>query len=345
MEAPARIAGHDIVVVGASAGGVEALRTVASRLPRDLVASIFVVLHLPAGGTSVLPKILGRAGPMSAVHAQDGQRFEPGCIYIAPPDQHMRFADGSIRLDRGPKENGHRPAVDPLFRSAAETYGGRVTGVVLSGALDDGAAGLLAVAKGGGAALVQSSTDALYPAMPVAAFEVVQTAFVGTAEELAIQIIALAQTPPTGPFPNRPPDPPVEADHAAEVELSSTDRLRPAHPSGFTCPECHGRLWETADGGLPRLRCSTGHEFSNESVRVEQSEHVRRGLAVGLRALEERAATLRRLASRASANGHRTAARRFERKAADAGREAVSIHLLLDGVESAAQLFDEERVG
>src|SRR5215471_10921453 len=165
--------GHDIVVVGASAGGVEALRAMVAFLPADLDATLFVVLHLPAAGTSVLPQILERAGVLHAVHASDCEVFERAQIYVAPPDQHMKFAGVTIRLDRGPTVNGHRPAVDPMFRSAAATYGGRVTGAILSGVLDDGAAGLHAVAAAGGAALVQSPSDALYPTMPSAALEAV----------------------------------------------------------------------------------------------------------------------------------------------------------------------------
>src|SRR4051812_19930371 len=186
--------GRDIVVVGASAGGVEALKSMVGALPADLPAALFVVLHIPPVSTSVLPRILERAGSLRAVHAAHGAPIERGTIYVAPPDLHMRFADGHIELDRGPKENGHRPAVDPLFLSAAHVYGSRVTGVILSGVLDDGAAGLFAVARMGGAALVQSASDALYPTMPAAAMELVESAFVGTTAELAQEIVTLAGT-------------------------------------------------------------------------------------------------------------------------------------------------------
>ena len=160
--------GHDIVVIGASAGGVEALSQLAHLLPGDFPGSIFVVLHLPAHGPSLMPQILTRRGKLPAAHPSDGEEILPGRIAIAPPDQNLLLEDGRMRLVRGPRENGHRPAVDPLFRSAALAYGRRVVGVVLSGTLDDGAAGLAAIKQRGGIAIVQDPSDAIYPGMPAA---------------------------------------------------------------------------------------------------------------------------------------------------------------------------------
>lgn len=161
--------GHDIIVIGASAGGVQALKTLVGSLPRKLPASIFVVLHIPAESPSLLPEILSRAGPLEAVQAVDGIEIEHRCIYIAPPDHHLLIEHGHVRVVRGPKENRHRPAVDPLFRSAAQIYGTRVVGVILTGGLDDGTAGLLAVKRRGGIAVVQDPDEALYPGMPSSA--------------------------------------------------------------------------------------------------------------------------------------------------------------------------------
>src|SRR5437588_11068380 len=161
--------GHDIIVVGASAGGVEALVTLARSLQRNLQAAVFVVLHIPAQSPSLLPEILGRAGPLKAVQATDDMQIEQGHIYVAPPDHHMLMELGKVRVVRGPKENRHRPAVDPLFRSAALAYGPRVIGVILTGALDDGTAGLLAVKRRGGIAVVQDPSEAMYPSMPSSA--------------------------------------------------------------------------------------------------------------------------------------------------------------------------------
>src|SRR4051794_36847658 len=187
--------GRDIVVVGASAGGVEALRAVASRLPADLPASLFVVLHVAPVATSVLPKILANAGPLRAVHAEDGEPIERGKVYVAPPDRHLLLEPDRIRVTHGPRENGHRPAIDPLFRTAAASFGARVTGVVLSGVLDDGTAGLGAIKQRGGATLVQHPEDALYPMMPTSAIEGVRPDRVLTAADLAGAIAELATTP------------------------------------------------------------------------------------------------------------------------------------------------------
>src|SRR5207244_2427388 len=163
--------GRDIIVVGASAGGVEALATLVRGLPADLPAAVFVVLHVPPHGTSVLPQILTRAGRLPAKHAVDGEAIQAGRIYVAPPDHHLLVKPGYVRVAHGPRENGHRPAVDALFRTAARTYGHRVAGVVLTGVLDDGTAGLIAVKLRGGAALVQHPDDALYDGMPRSALD------------------------------------------------------------------------------------------------------------------------------------------------------------------------------
>ena len=334
------------MVVGASAGGVEALRAVVRELPQDLDATVFVVLHLPPSGPSVLPRILERAGSLQVVHASDGDEFQRGWVYIAPPDQHLRFADGHVTLDRGPKEHGHRPAVDPMFRSAAETFGNRVTGVVLSGVLDDGAAGLVAVKSHGGATLVQSMEDAMYPAMPAAALEAVgeSEVVVGDARALAEAIVELTRRPPTGPPPAPRPDPPAEEELYVEVDHSSSDRPREGRPSGYTCPECHGALWEAHEGGVTRYRCRTGHEFSPEALVAQQHEHVERALWAALRALEEKATMLRRMSVRARERSHASTALRLERKANAIVEEAVTVRTLLRGIEPVVDVFDDERL-
>ena len=184
---------RDIIVIGASAGGVEALEVLVSTFPSMLPAAVFIVQHVPPWGRSALPQILSRSGPLPAMHATDGDTFQYGCIYIAPPDYHLLLENQRTVLWRGPKENRFRPAVNALFRSAAATYKERVTGVILSGALDDGSAGLWWVAKYGGVALVQEPDEATVPEMPLNAMEHVNSACVLRLHEIGRTVTALAK--------------------------------------------------------------------------------------------------------------------------------------------------------
>jgi two-component system chemotaxis response regulator CheB len=176
------------IVVGASAGGIEALRKFVGVLPAGFEGVVLVVLHVAAGSTSVLPQILSRAGALEAKHAEDGAEPRPGCIYVAPPDHHLLVADGHLRLDEGPRVNGHRPSIDVLFRSAASSYSAGAAGVILSGVLRDGTAGLLEIKRGGGMTFVQDPADAVYQAMPQSAIDLVKPDRVGTAHELGVAV-------------------------------------------------------------------------------------------------------------------------------------------------------------
>jgi len=319
---------HGIVVVGASAGGVEALIDLATALPGDLSAAVVVVLHLPATGTSALPEILRRHGPLPAAHVKDGEPIQPGRIYVAPPDHHVLLRTGHLRLSRGPRENGHRPAIDPLFRSAAREYATRVTGLVLSGALDDGTAGLLAIKSRGGVAVVQDPADALYPGMPTNALEHVQVDHVVAAASIGKLLVRLVAD-----LPEPSPDP-APSDMRAEVEMEgfSLDAIEgnhPGRPSGFSCPDCNGVLWQIQDGGLERFRCRVGHAWSPKSLLTQQSEALEAALWVALRSLEERAALARRLAEPARQRGHSITATRFEEQADEAQEAARLVRDLL----------------
>ena len=302
-----------IVVVGASAGGVEALTRLAGALPRDLPAAVFVVLHLPPAGTSVLPSILTRAGGLPAIAAADGDAIEAGRIYVAPPDRHLLVGPGEVNLTQGPRENGHRPAVDPLFRTAALAYGERTVGVILSGALDDGAAGLALVAEHGGTTLVQDPADALAPGMPTAALARTRADHVAPAGELGALVAAsaAARGVPTGRPRLAPvPDPLAPADIADD------------EATGIACPDCGGSLWLAAEGGVPRFRCRTGHAYSEASLLSRQGSALETALWTALRSLEERVALLRRMSERA---GSADAARRFAALATDVERQAEII--------------------
>lgn len=321
--------GHDLIVVGASAGGVEALTQLAHGLPADLPAAVCVVLHVPPHATSALPNILSRAGPLPVAHATDNEPLRNGRIYIAPPDHHLLIKPGHLRLARGPRENGHRPAVDPLFRTAARWYGPQVVGVVLSGALDDGTAGLAAVKARGGVAVVQDPHDALYDGMPSNALAHVAVDHILPMRDLSALLTRLAADP-AGPAPP-PPSPKMEQEaEMAELEPEALARPeRPGEPAGFGCPDCGGALFELRDGELVRYRCRVGHAWSSDSLMAEQSEALETALWTALRALEERVTLARALLHRAEGRGQKRTAENFRRQVEDAEANARVIRAVL----------------
>ena len=322
--------GHDIIVIGASAGGVEALVTLARSLPRKLPAAVFVVLHIPAESPSLLPGILSRSGPLEAVQAVDGAAIEHRCIYVAPPDHHLLVERRHIRVVRGPKEKRHRPAVDPLFRSAARAYGPRVVGVVLTGALDDGTAGLIAVKRRGGIAIVQDPDEAMYSGMPFSALANVEVDYRLPLSGIGPLLARLA-----GEWVGEEAEYPPSKAMEMEMELTEMDPdtiyngERAGKPSGFSCPECGGVLWELEDGDLLRFRCRVGHAFSVESMLEEQSEVLEEALWAALKTLEENTSLSRHLADQARKSGHNLVANRFEEKVREAERHATVIRRLL----------------
>lgn len=234
----------------------------AAGLPRDLPAAVFVVHHFPASSVSVLPHILSRAGALPAVHAVHDQAIEPGRIYIAPPDRHMLIADDRIHLSRGPRENGHRPAVDPLFRTAARTFGPRVIGVLLSGSLDDGTVGLMAVKRHGGIAVVQEPGESLYGGMAESAIDHVDVDHVLPIHQIAQLLTRLTREPVASEERTAamlPEDDEIQ-DPAESGTAAIEDGPFPGAPSALTCPDCGGAIWETVDGNVvrwgPRRRSS-----------------------------------------------------------------------------------------
>lgn len=329
--------GHDIIVLGASAGGVEALTQLISHLPPDLPAAIFVVLHIPPHGTSVLPSIFNRCiekyhkgASLRAVHPQDGEAIRHGQIYVAPSDQHLLVKDGYIRLARGPRENSHRPAVDPLFRTAARVYGRRVVGVVLSGTLDDGTAGLAAVKKRGGVAIAQDPDEALYSGMPRSAIENVDIDHILKIDEIAHILVKLASQPVEEEQAEAvSAEMEIESD-IAELELKAMQKThRPGTPSPYACPECGGTLWELHEEKLLRFRCRTGHAFSAASLLAEQSQDLEEALWIALRALEEKAALTERLATRAHERHQSFSAKRFKEQSQAAQHHAALVRQML----------------
>jgi two-component system, chemotaxis family, protein-glutamate methylesterase/glutaminase len=311
---------RDLVVVGASAGGVEALGQLVTRLPPELPASVLVVLHVLSTGTSVLPSILTRRGVLPATSARHGEILERGHIYVAPPDHHMLVDNGQILLTHGPRENGHRPAVDPLFRSAARTRGDQVIAIVLSGTLDDGTAGLRLVQERGGTTIVQDPEDALYDGMPRSAIDHGVADYVVDVDDMADVVCELLDTPIEGR--HTPEGPPLEDTEPPSLEIAEVAELR-GEPSGLTCPECGGALWEQQEGDLIRFRCHVGHAYSIDSMQAEQAVALEAALWSALRSLEERADLFRRLARRSMSRADTSA--RFERKAEEVSRHADAV--------------------
>lgn len=317
------MAKRDVVVIGASAGGVETLRELAAALPPSLPASIFVVVHFPPGTPSALPRILTRHGPLPAEHPRDGAPFEQGRIYVAPPDLHLLVKRGATRLVRGPRENASRPAVDPLFRTAARAYGPRVLALVLSGNLDDGTAGLAYVKRWGGLAAAQDPDDALFGGMPRSAIAHVDVDRVLTLAEMpafleeAVRMNVHDDT--DDDLRARGADDPDVTELAAALRA---EEVREGAPSTFTCPECHGALWEVRDGEITRYRCRTGHAYNVETLFAHQGEAMEAALWTALTALEERAAMARRMVERMGDRGHPAIAARYAEQVAETEQRA-----------------------
>jgi two-component system, chemotaxis family, protein-glutamate methylesterase/glutaminase len=309
---------RDTIVIGASAGGVEALGTVMRGLGGDLPAAVLVVLHLMSGGRSMLPQILTRSGHLAAAPAVDGEELVPGRVYVAPPDNHMLVRDGALHVSRGPRENGHRPAIDPLFRSAAHARGPRVIGVVLSGLLDDGAAGLAAIKERGGKAVVQDPEDAMFPAMPRAAIAATSIDCSVPAAEIPEILMKLAGEPVEVKDGDREPPDRTEQDPTGL-------RLVEGSPTPISCPACGGAMWETNEDGVLRFTCQVGHAYSPQSMLSEQGSTVESAMWAALRILEERGQLLERMAHRQ----HGAARARFEQRATEAEDHARRIRAVL----------------
>jgi two-component system, chemotaxis family, protein-glutamate methylesterase/glutaminase len=323
------MAERNIIVVGCSVGGVEALQRLVAKLPGDFSAAVFVVLHLAPQGTSVLPDILNRVGSLPAVHPRDGEPIRIGKIYVAPPDNHLLIENGKVRVMRGPKENRHRPAVDPLFRSAARWYGPRVIGIVLTGALDDGTAGLLSVKKRGGIAIVQDPNDAMCGDMPRSAMEIVKVDHVVPLDdipELLTKLVAV-QVAENGAGRSRRLKKETQITELNMAVIEDEDH--PGTPSPFGCPECGGVLWELDEEGMLRFRCRVGHAFTIRSLRVEQSEQVEGALWAAMRALEEGASLAKRMAERAAREKHKGLERRYLDRAGYKMEQAAVLRKLI----------------
>jgi two-component system chemotaxis response regulator CheB len=319
---------RDIVVIGASAGGLEPLKTIIDGLHGAPPMAVLVVTHTGATNGSVLPQILARQSPWTVALATDGETLQHGRIYVARPDCHLMLTRSGLSVSHGPRENGFRPAIDPLFRTAARVYGPRVIGVLLSGALDDGTYGLSVVKENGGLAVVQHPDDAVVPSMPLSAIRHVEVDYILPSREIAPLIASLGGGPVQGASAMAGSKDQESQLPEVEVEISEMERdLGP--PTGLTCPDCGGALWELQDGKIVRYKCHVGHQYSPDALASEQSELVEGALWTAVRVLEEHAELRMRLSQRAEAAGIMSVSQGFAESARESQAQAHQIRALL----------------
>jgi two-component system chemotaxis response regulator CheB len=328
-QTPARKVHRDIVVIGASAGGVEALLELVTTLPKDFPAPIFVVQHVAPYSPSLMPQLLSRVSALPAKHPENGETIEPGVIYVAPPDHHLLIEDDHVLVTRGPKENRFRPSIDALFRSAAYTYGPRVIGVVLTGYLDDGTSGLWSVQRLGGLVVVQDPADAHFPAMPINALEFVTADYIVPLSQIGSLLTRLTTEPPAS-------KPHVTQEEMALLKIEFTIAkqenafelgiIDKGKLTSFTCPDCHGALTQLVEGNIIRYRCHTGHAYTVNALLSEVTDSVESMLYQSMRGLEETKMLLQNLGSHFEQEAQPTVADLFFRRAAQAGKQARIIH-------------------
>jgi two-component system, chemotaxis family, protein-glutamate methylesterase/glutaminase len=319
---------RNIVVVGASAGGFEALKKLVAGLPKDLEASMFIVWHMSPDIRGILPQVLNRANTIYAAHAYDNEEIVPNRIYVAPPDRHLLVERGRVRVTRGPKENRFRPAVDPLFRSAAYAYGRRVTGVILSGALDDGAAGLWTIKHRGGIGIVQDPSDAEVPSMPESALREVAVDYSVPVGEMADLITRLSseeveEFSEVDMQENEKTK--IEISIAAEDHTLENNITKFGEFSPYACPECHGVLSALKDGNLVRFRCHTGHAYSADALLTSMTEQIEENLWSAIRGIEESVILLNHIGDHYAEDNRPKLAALYFKKAKDADGRKQSI--------------------
>jgi two-component system chemotaxis response regulator CheB len=315
---------RDIIVVGGSVGAVDVLQRVCAELPADLPAAVLVVVHVGMMGLDLLAGILDQGCPLHAVTASDGQIIQPGTLYVAPANHHLLVLDGVTRLGRGPRENMARPAIDPLFRSAALSHGPRVIGVVLSGWLNDGAAGLAAIKHCGGITVVQNPLDARADEMPRSALSTLEVDYRAAAADLGSLLAKLAREPAGEPL-SCPPELGVEVDIALGHVGDSAAIRQLADPVPLSCPACGGVMSEIRDKRPLRFRCQVGHAYTAETLAEEKEGSTDEALRVALRIIEERAVLLEKMAREARSTGRARSEALFNERVSELRRHAGTI--------------------
>ena len=314
------MAKKDIIVIGGSSGSHTALRQIMSDLPAEFPASIFVATHVPTNSLGYLADFLTSSASLPVLRAADGLPVERGKIYAAVPDRHLLLVDGIMRLGDGPRENMARPSIDPLFRSAALAYGPRAVGVVLSGLLNDGAAGLSSIKACGGTAVIQHPLDAQADQMPLAALEAVDADDVAPANEIGQLLMHIAGTD-AGPAVAPPASLLLEVEIAGGARLGSDNLRKIADPSPLSCPDCAGVLSEIRDEHPLRFRCQIGHAYTAEILAARTGE-VGKAMRLALRIMEERVTLVRRMAEEARATGRTAVAELYEERIEEYSRYA-----------------------
>ena len=325
---------RDTVVIGASAGGIQALRTIVRALPSPFEAAVLIVLHI-GGHRSTLASILRSSGPHPVIDPRDGETVRPGHVYVAGPDRHMLLEYDRIRLSRGPRENHTRPAIDPLFRSAALTRGDRVIGTLLTGRLDDGVAGLQAIKECGGVVVVQDPSSAEEPEMPASALRNVAVDRVVALESIPAALVDLVGQPASAPAAAAAGDVPVHLSREHAIALGDGPVIEAldsvGHVTNYSCPDCGGSLWQIDAAGPPRFRCHTGHAYSMKALLQAQSTDTEYALWSAVRALQEKAMMLRQAAGLERRLRETDAAEGMERRADEYETQASALRALVGG--------------
>ena len=314
------MANRDILAIGTSAGGVEALLALAKAFPREFPAAVLVTIHLSSHFRSILDEILTRSGPLPARFVGHGDPLRPGEIHLAPPDRHLLVEDDRIVLGYGPRENNSRPAIDPMLRSVGACCGSRTIGVVLTGTLSDGASGLWAVGRCGGITVVQDPGDAAFPEMPANVLNRIKPDHVVRLAAMPQLLASLASQPAGAPMPV-PESVKFEIGVAKGRQSSIEEMDRLSRRSPLACPDCHGVMWEIDEGELIRYRCHVGHAYTAELMSLALDENLRQGLGSALRALEERRQLARKLEKQAERNGRPLLAASWSRRAEESESE------------------------
>lgn len=310
------MANRDLVVIGGSAGAIEPLKTILNLLPADFPAAVLVVIHIPSNSTGIFTAVASAAGLLPVKNAEDGELLKPGHVYLGPANHHLLTIGGKVKLGSGPRENLVRPAIDPLFRSAALSHGPRTIGVVLSGMLNDGASGLATIKKAGGIALVQTPADCIASEMPLAALEATPVDLSVPAVDLARALIRFVHEPAG-------PSAPITNDVRLEIEIAAGGRAdtqlveEVAHTTALTCPDCGGVLSEVNGSRPLRFRCQVGHGYTAKTLLSEQEDSVDEAMRVALRIIEERATLVGKMGTDAARTNRLGMAEMYQERATE----------------------------